>query len=135
MKLSIRTDYAFRALVEIAMAHKHQKYIAAKEISERESIPVKFLEQILASLKKSGFVISKKGTHGGYTLARPPSEITFGEVICSLEGSTAPIGCVDSTNPKYCSELWHCRFHLVMAKLRDAISGVVDNTTLADICE
>jgi Rrf2 family protein len=123
-----------RALVEISLAYNERKLISAKEIAKLEGIPIKYLEQILSNLKLSGFVVSEQGAKGGYSLARPPHEITFGEVIRSLEGTLSPIGCVDLKDPKFCSELWHCRFHQIMTKLRQAISEVVDNTTLADVC-
>lgn len=134
MRLSNRTDYALRALVEISVAYREDQVISAKEISRNEGIPIKYLEQILAGLKTSGFIESQQGIKGGYTLSRPPDKITFGEVIRSIEGSTAPTGCVDKFNPKFCSESWHCRFRRVMTKLYDSINDVVDNTTLADVC-
>ena len=134
MNISKRTDYALRAMVELALVYNDQNYVSAKEISKSEGIPLKFLEQILSTLKNVGYVESRVGPGGGYMLIKPPHETTFGDLIRLFEGDVAPIGCVKIDNPKFCSEKWHCRFHKVMADLRDAISGVVDNTTLADVC-
>jgi Rrf2 family cysteine metabolism transcriptional repressor len=134
MNISKRTDYALRAMVQLAMVYSDRKYLSAKEISKSEGIPRKFLEQILSTLKSVGYVESRIGPGGGYMLIKTPQEITFGDLIRLFEGDIAPIGCVKIDHPKFCSEKWHCRFHKVMADLRDAISGVVDNTTLADVC-
>ncbi len=135
MNLSRRTDYALRAMVELGLVYAKQEYLSAKEISKRESIPIKFLEQILAKLKNEGYVDSRIGPGGGYILIKAPESITFGSIIRLFEGSVAPIGCISIEHPSYCSEKWHCRFHVVMAELRDAISGVIDKKTLADVCE
>ena len=134
MKLSRRTDYALRAMVELSLAHGEEKFLSTSKISETENIPVKFLEQILSALKGAGIVESRLGPRGGYQLIRPPEEITFGEVIRLFEGDHAPTGCVRLENPVFCSEKWHCRFHRVMLQLRNAVSNVVDNTTFADVC-
>lgn len=134
MNLSKRTDYALRAMVELALVYEKKEYLSAKEISKRESIPIKFLEQILAKLKNVGYVESRIGPGGGYMLLKTPDSITFGSIIRLFEGDVAPIGCVSIDHPRFCSEKWHCRFHRVMTELRDAISGVIDTTTLADVC-
>ncbi len=134
MKLSNRTDYALRALVEISLVYGDGEYISAKEISERQDISLKYLEQILTSLKRSGFIESRQGINGGYTLARKPEDITFGAVIRSIEGSLAPLACVDNKKSAHAPINWKNRFQMVMTNLRDAIDNVVDNTTLADIC-
>ena len=135
MNLSKRTDYALRAMVELALVYETKEYLSAKEISKRESIPIKFLEQILSKLKNVGYVESRIGPGGGCMLLKTPDSITFGSIIRLFEGDVAPIGCVSIEHPRFCSEKWHCRFHRVMAELRDAISGVIDATTLADVCE
>lgn len=133
MHLSQRSDYAFRALVELSQAHIKGEWLTAKDIASKEGIPIKFLEQIMLTLRHAGLVKSRMGVKGGYTLAKAPNEITFGTVIRIFEGPIAPIGCVNPAEVSLCSELWHCKFHGVMLRLRDAISGVVDQTTLADV--
>src|SRR3989338_2600697 len=104
MRLSQRSDYAMRAMVELGMAFQGQRPVSAKDIASREGVPIKFLEQILLTLKHAGFVRSKMGVKGGYTLAMSPEQITFGQVVRVFEGPLSPIGCVDVQNPTFCSE-------------------------------
>ncbi len=132
MQLSKKSDYALRAMVELA-ACPGGASMNAGALAKKHDIPLPFLEQILHDLKRAGLVKSRLGATGGYTLARPPQDITFGQVIRVMEGSLAPIGCVDLTAPVSCTNLASCRFHQVMARLRDAIGSVVDHTTLADV--
>jgi len=132
VQLSKKSDYALRAMVELAACH-NEVSITAGAIAKKHEIPLPFLEQILHDLKHAGLVKSRLGASGGYCLARAPKEITFGQVIRVMEKSLAPIGCVDLTDPSPCANFTSCRFHQVMARLRDAMSGVVDHTTLADV--
>ena len=133
MHLSQRSDYALRALVELAQAFPENRLLSAKDISKSEGVPIKFLEQILLTLKHAGLIRSKMGVKGGYTLAKAPNQITFGAIIRIFEGPVAPIGCVNPEQKSLCDEWWHCKFHRVMINLREAISGVIDKTTLADV--
>jgi Rrf2 family protein len=135
MKLSNQSDYALRALIEISLLYKEKKLISAKEISQREGIPIKYLEQILLNLKLAGFIDSQQGIKGGYSLTRPPEDITLGEVIRSIEGTVSPLSSTEKLSNDNSSKSWHGRFQNVMFKLRDAISDVVDKTSLADICK
>lgn len=133
MHLSKKSDYALRAMVELAVPRPAVHPIKSREIAEKHGIPIHFLEQILHHLKHAGLVNSHLGTSGGYTLAKAPQYITFGEIVRLFEGSIAPIGCVDPAQPSPCSDMLSCRFHQVMARLRDAMAGVMDHTTLADV--
>ena len=133
MKLSNRTDYALRALIEISLHYDEGGLISAKEISKREGIPIKYLEQILLALKLAGFVGSHQGINGGYTLTRPPEQITFGEVIRTIEGSVTSLDCAEHKADQSITKSWHQGFQNVMVRLKNAITDVVDNTTLADI--
>ena len=133
MKLSNRTDYALRALIEISLHYDEGGLISAKEISKREGIPIKYLEQILLALKLAGFVGSHQGINGGYTLTRPPEQITFGEVIRTIEGSVTSLDCAENKADQSITKSWHQGFQNVMVRLKNAITDVVDNTTLADI--
>ena len=133
MKLSNRSDYALRALIEISLHYDEGSLISAKEISEREGISIKYLEQVLTTLKLAGFVKSHQGIKGGYILARPPDQITFGEVIRTIEGSLTSLSCAEEKPERSLTETWHKGFQKVMVRLKNAITDVVDNTTLADI--
>lgn len=119
--------------MELAQAHQRDQWLTAKDIAGKEGIPIKFLEQILLTLKHAGLIHSRMGVKGGYTLAKRPDQITFGAIIRIFEGPIAPIQCVNPEEKNLCAELWHCKFHGVMVRLREAISGVVDKTSLADV--
>jgi len=106
-----------------------------KEISEREQISSKFLEQILLTLKNAGFLHSKMGVGGGYYLARPATEITLGQIFRILDGPVAPIRCVSQMayEPCGCPDEETCGLRLVMGDVRNAIADILDNTSLADV--
>src|SRR5579871_5526963 len=99
--LSSRAKYATRALLDLTLRYEHGPALI-HEIAERQKIPVKFLEQILLSLKHAGFVESRKGRGGGYFLAKPPTAITLGAVVRVIDGPLAPISCVSVTNYMAC---------------------------------
>jgi Rrf2 family protein len=106
-----------------------------KEISEREQISPKFLEQILLTLKNAGLLHSKMGVGGGYYLARPANEITLGQIFRTLDGPVAPIKCVSQMayEPCGCPDEETCGLRLAMSDVRNAIADILDNTSLADI--
>lgn len=132
--LSQKAKYALRALIMLA-EHPDDDLVLIADIAERENLPRKFLEAILVELRKHGLLFAKRGKSGGYRLARPPSEITFGEVIRLIDGHIAPIPCAskhafkpcaDCGDPATCSTRW------LMIQVRDATAQVLDNRTLAD---
>jgi Rrf2 family protein len=109
--------------------------VQIKEISEREKISGKFLEQILLMLKNAGLLHSKMGVGGGYYLARPPGEITLGQIFRVLDGPVAPTKCVSQMayEPCGCPDEQTCGLRLVMGEVRNAIARILDNTSLADV--
>ena len=133
MRISARAVYASMAVLELAL-HGDQNPIQAKEIAIRQDIPIKFLEQILLTLKNGEFVRSKRGPGGGYTLARSPAEITVGEVIRFIDGPIGPISCLD---PGYdgCDFPGRCAFHDLFAQVNAEISKIVDSVTFEDMKE
>jgi len=136
-QLSKRTQYSLRALYALARSYG-QGPVLISRLSEEEAIPKKFLEQILLSLKSSGLVESKKGKGGGYTLVRPPDRITVADVIRLMEGPLAPLPCASETRFRKCDEcvdIETCGTRMVMREVRDAISTILDSTTLAMVCE
>jgi Rrf2 family protein len=136
-QLSKRTQYSLRALYALARLYG-QGPVLISRLSEEEAIPKKFLEQILLSLKSSGLVESKKGKGGGYALVRPPDKITVADVIRLMEGPLAPLPCASETRFRKCDEcvdIETCGTRIVMREVRDAISGILDSTTLAMVCE
>ncbi len=132
MKLSKRGEYGLKALIDLA-ASDSEDVIRIRELAEREQIPMKFLEQILLSLKNAGLLQSRRGANGGYYLARPPEEITLGQIVRTLDGPLAPIRCVSQMAYErcVCDDETTCGLRLVMLDVRNAISDILDETTLA----
>jgi Rrf2 family protein len=124
-------------MIDLATWDNGDSLIQIKEIAEREHIPAKFLEQILLSLKNAGLLHSKMGVGGGYYLAKPADEISLGNIVRVLDGPLAPINCVSQMayEPCGCPDEETCGLRLVMLDVRNAISDILDNTTLADVGE
>ena len=138
MRLSKRGEYGLRAMINLAdtaEAGKPNPLVQIKDISERENIPVKFLEQILLALKNAGLLQSKMGFGGGYYLARPAAEINLGQIVRVLDGPLAPIRCVSQMayEPCDCPDEQTCGLRMVMGDVRNAIAAILDNTSLADV--
>lgn len=132
MKLSKRGEYGLKALIDLA-ASDSDDVIRIRELAQREQIPVKFLEQILLTLKNAGLLQSRRGVNGGYYLARPPEEITLGQIVRTLDGPLAPIRCVSQMAYErcVCEDENTCGLRLVMLDVRNAIADILDETTLA----
>jgi Rrf2 family protein len=138
MKLSKRGEYALRALIDLGIASElGWPMLQVSELAAKEKLPIKFLEQIFAQLKAAGYVKSRRGKFGGYSLARPMRRIKFGAVIRLIDGPLAPIRCVSQTSYARCScpDEVHCGLRMLMFDVRNAISTVLDRFTLADIVE
>jgi Rrf2 family protein len=138
MRLSKRGEYGLRAMIELATWESDlpdPRIVQIKELAERQKIPAKFLEQILLSLKNAGLLQSKMGIGGGYHLARPPAEISLGHIVRVLDGPLAPIRCVSQMayEPCGCPDEQTCGLRMVMSDVRNAISDILDTTTLADV--
>jgi Rrf2 family protein len=136
MKLSKKSEYGLRALLELTLVHG-KTTLQRHQIATRQHIPVEFLEQILLTLKRAGLLSSRRGMKGGYTLIKPPEEITLGQVIRILDGPLAPIGCVSKTAYQKCkdcpyAEHAQCPVQHVMGTVRDAIADILDHYTLND---
>jgi Rrf2 family transcriptional regulator, cysteine metabolism repressor len=129
MNISVKSEYALKAVFDLA-----SQYLAGREggaqmapikiadIAKRQKIPQKFLELILAGLKQSGFVDSRRGAEGGYLLARPPDSITVGEVLRAVENVKG--GSRPRSNDPF-GEIWH--------RVDSAVSGILDQTTFAEL--
>ena len=138
MRLSKRGEYGLRAMIALAEpAEKSDapQMMQIKEISQREQISPKFLEQILLTLKNAGMLHSKMGVGGGYYLARSAKEITLGQIFRVLDGPVAPIKCVSQMayEPCGCPDEETCGLRLSMGDVRNAIADILDNTSLADV--
>ncbi len=115
--------------------HYEKGPVPIEAIAERQGLPARYLEQLLLTLKRAGFLASKRGVNGGYYLAKPPREITLGQIIRAVDGPVAPIFCVGETPREGCSQETICALRDVWMEVRDAVSAIVDHTTLADICQ
>ena len=138
MKISKRGEYALRALIDLGIASElGWPMLQISELASKEKLPIKFLEQIFTQLKTAGYVVSRRGKFGGYSLARPMNRIKFGEIIRLIEGPLAPIRCVSQTSYARCScpDEAHCGLRILMFDVRNAISTILDRYTLADIVE
>ena len=130
MKLSKKTEYALRALAELAM-NQEEGNLQAQELARREKIPMKFLEQILLVLKKAGVLRSRRGAGGGYLLNRPPEQVSLGEVVRLIEGPLVLLECAsEEEDCCTCEEEATCGIDL-----RNDLTRLLDGVTLANICE
>ena len=133
MKISTRGRYALRMMLDLAVNNNGEP-IRLKDISKRQGISDKYLEQIISILNKAGFVRSIRGPQGGYMLNREPKEYTVGMILRLTDGSLAPVACLDyETND--CERQNECVTLILWEKLNDAIKSVVDNVTLQDLVQ
>src|SRR5436190_18515044 len=138
MKLSLRGEYALRAMLVLARDYQqNDTVVRIQEISERQNIPKRFLEQILNDLKSARIVESKRGVAGGYRLRRAPQQVTLAEIVRHIEGPLAPVSCVSEKFYEKCScpDETRCAIRSVMKEVRDAIAQQMERTTLADLAE
>lgn len=131
MRVSTKGRYALRIMVDLAI-HENGQYIRLKDISERQSITLKYMEQIMPLLTKAGYVKSYRGNNGGYMLARKPEEYTAGEILRTTEGSLSPIACIEDT-PNRCPRSGECTSLPFWEGMWKVINEYVDSVTLADL--
>jgi Rrf2 family protein len=132
MKLSTRTRYGVRAVIELA-ANDSKKPVQLKVIAQRQDISVKYLEQLMNALRSGGIVRSIRGARGGYILAKPPNQIKLGEVFYCLEGSVITAECVEDED--YCRRAADCAARLLWVQVEDAIKNVLDSVTVQDLID
>lgn len=133
MKISTKGRYSFRMMIDLAQ-HYNEGFIALKDISARQNISKKYLEQIIPFLNRSNLLNANKGHMGGYQLARHPSEITVREILESAEGSLAPVSCMDNT-PNLCDNVEECIALPIYKGLYDVIIKYLDGITLQDVID
>lgn len=133
MKISTRGRYSLRMMIDLAQ-HYNEGYIALKDISARQNISKKYLEQIIPFLNRSNLLIANKGHMGGYQLAKHPGEITVWEILESAEGSLMPVSCMDN-DPNLCDKCGECLTLPIYEGLYDMIFKYFDSMTLKDIIE
>lgn len=133
MKISTKGRYALRLMLDLALNNTGEP-VRIKDIASRQEISDKYLEQIISVLNKAGYVKSIRGPQGGYRLAREPEKYTAGMILRLTEGSLAPVPCLDD-EINLCERQEACVTLRLWRMLDDAISGVVDKVTLADLVE
>jgi Rrf2 family protein len=135
MKLSKRGEYGLKAMIDLASRDSETQVVQIKDIAEQQQIPVKFLEQIMLTLKNAGLLHSKAGVGGGYYLAKSAGEISMGQIVRVLDGPLAPIRCVSQMAYERCTcdDEETCGLRLTMLDVRNAIAEILDNTSLADV--
>lgn len=133
MKISSRGRYALRMMIDIAQ-HSNGDWVSLKDISERQGISVKYLEQIVTSLTKSGLLLSSRGPQGGYMLTETPDKYTVGQIIRTIEGNLAPVACLE-TEVNHCSRYGICPTVKFWEGLYDVINKYVDSVTLQDLAD
>ncbi|SRR6266481_5383685 len=136
MRLSLRGEYTLRALVVLGASY-NQPVVRIQAIAKQQNIPKRFLEQILSDLKSAGVLQSKRGVAGGYRLSRPPEKVTLAQVIRHVEGALAPVSCVSEQFYEKCTcpDEAKCAIRSVMKEVRDAIADILENVTVADLCQ
>ena len=131
MWISTKAQYGLRALVEIAASNGEPT--ALKVVAERQDISQHYLEQIASNLRRAGFIRSVRGAYGGYRLARPPQAITALEVVEAMEGSLAPVSCIE--DPGSCTHANACGTEGLWRRVDNAIRDVLGNTTLEHLMQ
>ena len=130
MKVSTKGDYGVRALVELAH-HYGDGPVQSAEIASRQEVPEPYLDQLLTSLRRAGFIRSVRGRQGGHVLINDPNEVRLSDVMVALEGSLAPIACVD--DPEACTRTGGCVQRDVWERVRDATQEILDSVSIGDL--
>ena len=131
MRVTFKGDYALKAVLDLAL-HYNKELVTGHDLAKHIDAPIKFLEQVLLDLKKGGFVESRRGNIGGYSLSKPPEQITVGEVVRFIEGPIEPISCVKEGYSN-CTDIHKCVFKKVWQDVAQATSKIVDNLTFAEL--
>lgn len=134
MKISYKGDYALKIILDLALNYG-QGVTQIRDISKRQDIPERFLEQIITILKGAGYVKTMRGPKGGVYLAKEPAKITVGQIVRLIEGPTAPIACVSCSGHVACDFESKCVFKDMWADVRDRINEVVDTVTFQDLAK
>lgn len=132
MKISTKGRYALRLMLDLAL-QEGEGPVPLRDVARRQDISDKYLEQIVTQLGRADLVRSVRGAGGGYLLTRPAAEYTVGEILRALEGSLAPVTCAE--DPSCCCRSEACVTMEVWSQIAEAVSGVVDHTTLQDLVD
>ncbi len=132
MRIPMKVDYGVRALVELAL-HYGEGHVQTSEIASKQGIPEPYLEQLMTTLHKYGFIRSRRGPQGGHSLAMEPAAVNLSMIMTTLEGNTSPLDCF--TYPNDCIFSDACAQQEVWKSVEDSIQSVLTNTTLAHLAQ
>jgi len=132
MKVSMKGDYGVRALVELAH-HFGEGPVQSAVIAGRQGIPEPYLDQLLTGLRRAGFIRSVRGPQGGHALIRDPRDLRLSEAIAALEGSLAPIACLD--DPEGCRKSASCSLRPIWQEIEAATLRILESISIADVAE
>lgn len=134
MIVTTKGKNALKFMVDLSM-YQGEKYVRLKDVAEREDISEKYLEHIVSNLQRSQKVISARGAKGGYRLAKDPKEYTVGEILKCIENDLSSSSCIGSGSVNVCERKRECFCYPLWVKLDEAISGVLEYTTLQDLID
>jgi len=129
MIISKKTDYALRVILELAVS---KKKLRIKDISKKQKIPFKFLQQLVLQLHSLGYIETYRGKNGGIVLVKETKDINLKDFILSFEGTLAPIGCVET---KSCSEIQSCVLYPIWIEIEDKIKSMLEKITIKDVVD
>jgi Rrf2 family protein len=138
MQLTKRGEYALRTLIRLGIAHElGRELVSVSELAQAERLPLKFVEQILLQLRGAGYIETRRGKFGGYSIAKPTKKIRIADVIRLIDGKLAPIACASETCYARCScpDEEHCGLRMLMIDVRNAIVSILERYTLHDVIE
>ena len=135
MRLSSKGEYATRAILELSRRYSSSAPVPVEVIAKAQSIPPRFLEQILLSLRRAGFVRSRRGPKGGYILAKPPSEISIAAVTRAIDGPLAPVACVSHLEHQDCKLSDTCELKGLWQEVRDTVSDMLEEISFQNIID
>ncbi len=135
MRLSSKGEYATRAILELSRRYEEHKPVPVEVIAKAQSIPPRFLEQILLLLRRAGFVRSRRGPQGGYVLAKSPAEINVAEITRAIDGPLAPVACVSELEHEDCELSDTCELKWLWQEVRDSISEILEAVSFQDIID
>ena len=133
MRFSKKSQYGLRAMSDLVF-HYEEGPLSAKDVSKNQGIPLQYLEQIFNCLKKKGLVKTTRGPKGGYILSKEPSKIKVGDIIKALENNYSLTECLGLESKRSCARVDICLTKKFWEKLNKSIKGVLNSTTLKDIC-
>ena len=132
MKISTKGRYALKVMLDLAL-HNNGEYIAAKDISSRQGITPKYMEQIISALSKAGYLDSMRGSNGGHRLSKAPSDINVGDILRTTEGSLASVECTADSEGLSCPLASECSTAIFWQGLDKVINEYIDSFTLKDL--